>query len=88
MGAYKNMQESLQRAQYIRGEIRKANKITEKKKYESLHFYYIETIKEIIRQGDRFLDTSDNLDVGLEVIQIIENYNCILSMLKEREWDK
>lgn len=83
MKAYKNMQECIRRASYIRTEIRKTSKIKEKKKYESLNLYYIQTIEELIRQGDQFLDSSEDLDLGLEVIQVIENYSCLLSMLNK-----
>lgn len=82
------MQESLDRAAYIRKEIKKTDKSKDCKKYESLHFYYIETIKEAIRQGDIFLDQTENIDLGMQVIDTMEIYTNLLAVLNQQTWNK
>ena len=42
---------------------------------------YIETAREIIRQGELYLDKTENFDLGLKVVQIVENYRALLSTL-------
>lgn len=75
----KAIEEGIMRATFIRQDLVKTFTEYEPKKVKGLNKAYIETIKEIVRQGELFLDKTDNIELGLKVAQIIENYRAFLS---------
>ena len=82
---YKLFKEGIWRAHLIREDLK--NTLTEyhPEKVRGLNKAYIETIKEVIRQGEKFLDSSDDFSVGLRVAVTIENYRAFLSTLPRRD---
>jgi hypothetical protein len=78
---YEAVKEGIMRASLIRQDLAKTPTEYEPKKAQGLNKAYIETIKEAIRQGEFFLDKTDDLELGLKVCQIIENYQALLSAL-------
>ena len=67
------------RATFIRQDLVKTFTEYEPKKVRGLNKAYTETLREIIRQGELFLDKTDNLELGIKIGQIIENYRAFLS---------
>ena len=83
-GHYKSMQEGIIRASHIRKDLAKHTTEYFPEKVRGLNKAYIQTVKEIIRQGNFYLDKDPDFWLGLEVAQIIENYNAFLSTLEHR----
>tara|TARA_R110000824_G_C14748227_1_gene628261 strand:- start:23 stop:283 length:261 start_codon:yes stop_codon:yes gene_type:complete len=79
---YKSFKEGIQRAKLIRRDLAKTLTEDQPQKVRGLNKAYIETLKEIIRQGEFFLDTSDNFLLGLKVAITIDNYKAFLSTLQ------
>jgi len=82
---FKAFKEGISRARLIKRDLRKTLTEYEPEKVRGLNKAYIETIKEIIRQGELFLDKSTNFKVGLKIAVTIENYKAFLSTL---DYDK
>tara|TARA_R100000808_G_C2140639_1_gene148459 strand:+ start:977 stop:1246 length:270 start_codon:yes stop_codon:yes gene_type:complete len=78
---YKAYQEGILRARLIRKDLEKHPTEYYPEKVRGLNKAYIETAKEIIRQGDKFIDSTDNFELGLQVATAIENYRALLSTL-------
>ena len=77
----KAFQEGIMRAKFIRQDLAKTLTEYEPEKVRGLNKAYIETIKEIIRQGDLFIDSTEDFEVGLKVAITIENYRSFLGSL-------
>ena len=75
------MQEGIFRASLIKKDLQKHPTEYYPEKVRALNKAYIETAREIIRQGELYLDKTENLDLGLKVVQIVENYRALLSTL-------
>ena len=78
------MRESITRASLIRKDLEKYTTEYYPEKVRGLNKAYIQTAKEIIRQGNFFLDKKGDFMLGLEVSQIVENYQALLGSLKYR----
>ena len=78
---YKALKEGTDRARLIKRDLKKTLTEYEPEKVRGLNKAYIDTIKEVIRQGEHYLDKSDNLEIGLKVAITIENYRAFLSSL-------
>ena len=78
---YKALQEGIQRARYIRRELAETETEYFPEKVRGLNKAYIGTVKEIMRQGNLYLDNNPDFWVGLEVAQIVENYSSFLSTI-------
>ena len=78
---YKAVKEGVLRASKIRKDLGKYPTEYYPEKVRGLNKAYIETIKEIIRQGNLYLDNDPHFWLGLEVAQITENYSAFLSTL-------
>ena len=76
---YEKIREGIMRATFIRQDLVKTFTEYEPKKVRGLNKAYTETLREIIRQGELFLDKTDNLELGIKIGQIIENYRAFLS---------
>ena len=79
---YKSFKEGISRARLIRRDLKETLTEYNPEKVRGLNKAYIETIKEIIRQGEHYLDKSENFVVGLKIAITIENYKAFLSTLK------
>ena len=82
---YKAIQEGILRAKLIRKDLSQTPTEYYPEKVRGLTLAYIQTIKEIIKQGEFFLDKGGEFELGLKVTQIIENYRAFLSTLNEKE---
>lgn len=82
---YKAVHEGINRARLIRKDLK--NTLTEyyPEKVRGLNRAYIDTVKEIIRQGDMYIDMDDDFNKGLEVAMIVENYKAFLSTINIRD---
>ena len=85
---YEAIKEGIVRARLIRQDL--VETLTEyyPEKVRGLNKAYIETIREIIRQGEFFLDKTHDLMLGLKVGVMIENYRALLSALPDRDETK
>ena len=81
---YKAFKEGISRARLIRCDLQNTLTEYEPQKVRGLNKAYIATVKEIIRQGEFFLDKSEDFKVGLRVAVTIENYRAFLSTLPKR----
>ena len=79
---YKSFREGISRARLIRRDLRKTLTEYEPQKVRGLNKAYIETIKEVIRQGEFYLDKGEDFSLGLKIAITIENYKAFLSTLK------
>ena len=79
------MQEGIFRASLIKKDLEKYNTEYYPQKVRALIKAYIETVREIIRQGEGFLDKSENFELGLKVAQITQNYKAFLSTIKNKD---
>lgn len=77
--------EGIQRARLIREDLKKTLTEYEPEKVRGLNKAYISTIKEVIKQGNLFVDKTNNFDLGLKIVVIVENYKAFLSTLKTRD---
>ena len=80
---YNAVQEGIVRARLIRKDLKKFLTEYYPEKVRVLTRTYIQTIKEIVRQGEIFIDKTEDFELGLEVVQIIENYKAFLSTLNK-----
>ena len=81
---YKSMKEGINRARLIRKDLQKTLTEYEPEKVRGLNKAYISTVKEIIRQGECFLDQYEDFELGLKVATTIENYKAFLSTLPNK----
>jgi len=81
--------EGIHRSNLIREDLKKALIRKNLKKIKGLNKSYIDMIKETIRQGECYLDKSNDFKVGLKVAITIENYRAFLSALsKKNKYDR
>jgi hypothetical protein len=80
---YKAMQEGILRAKLIKQDLHKHPTEHYPEKVRGLVKAYIDTTKQVIREGEKFIDTSENFERGLEVAQIIENYRALHLKLRK-----
>lgn len=78
---YKALEEGIRRARLIREDLRKTLAKDEPQKIRGLNRAYIDTIRELIRQGEAYLDINDNFTQGMKVAITIENCKAFLSTL-------
>jgi len=78
---FKAFKEGIERARLIRRDLKKTLTEYEPEKVRGLNKAYIETIKETIRQGEFYLDTTHDFKLGLRVAVTIENYKAFLTTL-------
>jgi hypothetical protein len=76
---YKAVKEGILRARKIRQDLAKHPTEYYPEKVRGLNKAYFATIKEVIRQGNLYLDNNPDFWLGLEVAQIVENYSAFLS---------
>ena len=79
---YEAIQEGILRARLIRKDLKKHPTEYYPEKVRGLNKAYISTIKEIMRQGELYLDGNPPLSDGMEVAMIIENYRAFLCNLR------
>tara|TARA_B110001454_G_C12608606_1_gene387698 strand:- start:195 stop:503 length:309 start_codon:yes stop_codon:yes gene_type:complete len=85
---YKAYKEGIMRASLIRKDLSAHPTEYFPEKVRGLNEAYILTVKEIIRQGELFLDKTDRLMLGLKVASTIENYRALLSFLDKLEGEQ
>jgi hypothetical protein len=78
---YNLFKEGISRARLIRADLKRSLIKHEHRKIKGLNKAYIETIKEVIRQGDYYLDKDGDFKLGLKIAITIENYKAFLSTL-------
>ena len=78
---YKAVHEGINRARLIRKDLKNHPTEYYPEKVRGLNKAYIATVKEIIRQGDLYIDQDEDFEKGLEVATIVENYRAFLSTL-------
>ena len=78
---HEEMQGGIFRASLIRKSLEDHPTEYYPEKVRALNKSYIKTAKEISRQGELFLDKSQNFELGLKVAQITENYKNLLLKL-------
>ena len=82
---YKAYREGIHRASLIRKDLSAHPTEYFPEKVRTLNKTYILTVREIIKQGELFLDKTNKLMLGLKVATAIENYRAFLSGLKKNE---
>ena len=80
---YKAYKEGIHRASLIRKDLQEHPTEYYPEKVRGLNKAYFETAREIIRQGEKYLDITTNFEVGLEVGMAIENYRALIIKLKK-----
>ena len=81
--------EGMHRSSLIREDLKEALIDQNLKKIKGLNKAYLDMLKEVIRQGEYYLDKSNDLRVGLKVAITIENYRAFLSALsKKNKYDR
>lgn len=78
---YNLFKEGISRARLIRADLKETLTEYEPQKVRGLNKAYIDTIKEVIRQGEYYLDKSNDFKLGLKISITIENYKAFLSTL-------
>lgn len=78
---YDAIQEGITRARLIRQDLKRHPTEYYPEKVRGLNKAYISTIKEIIRQGDLYIDLCEDISSGLEISVTIENYRSFLHTL-------
>ena len=78
---YDAIQEGIIRARLIRKDLKRHPTEYYPEKVRGLNKAYISTIKEIIRQGDLYIDLCEDILLGLEISVTIENYRSFLYTL-------
>jgi hypothetical protein len=81
---YKAYQEGIVRARLIRKDLKNHPTEYYPEKVRGLNKAYIQTVKEIIRQGELYLDKTQDFEAGIEVAMAVENYKAFLSTLRKR----
>ena len=79
--------EGIHRAKLIREDLKLSLIEQDLKKIKGLNKSYIDMVKEIIRQGEYYLDKSNDFQLGLKIAITIENYRAFLSTLSKRNKD-
>ena len=80
---YKAMQEGILRARLIKQDLNEHPTEYYPEKVRGLVKAYIATTKQVIAEGEKFLDLSEDFERGLEVAQIIENYRALHLKLRK-----
>ena len=70
-------EEGILRARLIRQDLEKHSTEYYPEKVRGLNKAYIETAKEIIRQGDKFIDSTNDFELGMEVAMTIEKLSSV-----------
>ena len=83
----KLFKEGIHRAKLIREDLKKSLIERDFKKIKGLNLSYIDMVKEVIRQGEYFLDKSNNFKLGLKVAITVENFKAFLSVLSHKKKD-
>jgi hypothetical protein len=78
---YKAYQEGVVRASLIRRDLNKYTTEYYPEKVRGLLKAYFATIKEVIKQGEKYLDITTDFEAGLEVGMAIENYRALILKL-------
>jgi hypothetical protein len=78
---YKCIEEGVTRARLIREDLKIHPTEYFPDKVRDLNKAYIATAKEIVRQGNFFLDKSEDFELGLKVATIIEGYKNLLRQI-------
>ncbi len=79
--------EGIHRAKLIREDLKLSLIEQDLKKIKGLNKSYIDMIKEVIRQGEYYLDKSNDFKLGLKIAITIENYRAFLSTFPKRNKD-
>lgn len=79
--------EGIHRSRLIREDLNGALIEQDLKKIKGLNKAYLDMLKEVIRQGEYYLDKSNDLKIGLKVAITIENYRAFLSKLPRKRKD-
>jgi hypothetical protein len=80
---YRAYKEGIHRASLIRKDLEEHPTEYYPEKVRGLLKAYFSTIKEVINQGEKYLDITTNFEVGLEVGMAIENYRALIIKLKK-----
>ena len=83
----KLFKEGIHRAKLIREDLKRALIEQDFKKIKGLNRSYIDMAKEVIRQGEYFLDKSNNFKLGLKVAITVENFKAFLSTVSRKRKD-
>ena len=78
---YKAFEEGINRASLIRKDLHKHPTEYYPEKVRGLNKAYFETAREIIRQGEKYLDITTDFERGVKVGVAIENYRALLFKL-------
>ena len=81
----KAFNEGIRRATLIKRDLAKHPTEYFPEKVRGLNAAYLATVKEIMRQGELYLDTTSDLEEGMRVAITIENYRGMLSALPRRK---
>ena len=79
--------EGIHRAKLIREDLKLSLIEQDLKKIKGLNKSYVDMLKETIRQGEYYLDKSNDFKVGLKIAVTIENYRAFLSTFPKRNKD-
>jgi hypothetical protein len=79
--------EGIHRANLIREDLKLSLIKQDFKKIKGLNKSYVDMLKETIRQGEYYLDKSNNFKMGLKVAITIENYRAFLNTLPNKPKD-
>tara|TARA_R110000824_G_scaffold398117_1_gene601795 strand:+ start:1252 stop:1539 length:288 start_codon:yes stop_codon:yes gene_type:complete len=79
--------EGIHRAKLIREDLKLSLIEQDLKKIKGLNKSYVDMLKETIRQGEYYLDKSNDFKLGLKVAITIENYRAFLSALSKKNKD-
>ena len=78
---YKAYKEGIHRASLIRKDLEEHPTEYYPEKVRGLNKAYFETAREIIRQGEKYLDITTDFERGVKVGVAIENYRALLFKL-------
>jgi hypothetical protein len=80
---YKAVHLGIARARNIRQTLQKHPTEYYPEMVRSLNEGYLSTIRNIIKQGDLYIDTDDDFEKGIEIAQIVENYKAFLGTIRD-----
>jgi len=83
----KLFKEGIHRAKLIRGDLKASLMDQNFNKIKGLNKAYVDTVKEVIRQGEYFLDKSNDFKLGLRVAITVENFRAFLSAISHKRKD-
>ncbi len=83
----KLFKEGIHRAKLIREDLKESLIDQNFNKIKGLNKAYVDMVKEIIRQGEFFLDKSNDFKLGLRVAITIENFKAFLSAIRHKKKD-